>query len=261
MTKRDTIIIATLVNAGLLACLFVAATRQEETTTPAALTADAFEPAVAPVAATTASASQGSAQGSVQGSAHETVAQDMLSDEIDQALKEFLPDEPKISEIAEADLEMGLEADLNPELAKEAPRAPEQMSVKTVESVAAKPEVKMVDITVKAGDMLEKIARANNTTVKAIKEANHLQSDKLKVGQVLKIPVGSKAAKTIAKAAPTPAATPNAGESVYYTIQKGDNPWKIAKKFHVKFEDILRLNNMSEEKAKNLKVGQEIRVK
>lgn len=244
MTRRDTIIIATLVNAGLLACLFVAATRQQEPTPPVALTPETFEP---PVAVMTMNP---------QPQQENVIAQDNVSDEVDQALKEFLPDEPKIAEIAEADLEMGIEADLNPELIKEKAPEPSSVIVKTPEPQKTKEE-KIVDITVKSGDMLEKIAKANNTTVKAIKEANHLQSDKLKVGQVLKIPVGTKVAKAPVKT-PTVIA---AGDPVYYTVQKGDNPWKIAKKFHVKFEDILKLNNMSEEKAKNLKVGQEIRVK
>lgn len=245
MTRRDTIIIATLVNAGLLACLFVAATRQQEPTSPVALTPESFEPP-----ATAMTLSPPSPQENM-------IAEDTVSDEVDQALKEFLPEEPKIAEIAEADLEMGIEADLNPELTKEKAPEPPAAIVKTPEPQKTKEE-KIVEVTVKSGDMLEKIAKANNTTVKAIKEANNLQSDKLKIGQVLKVPVGYKVAKAAPVKGPTPIV---AGDPVYYTVQKGDNPWKIAKKFHVKFEDILKLNNMSEEKAKNLKVGQEIRVK
>lgn len=41
---------------------------------------------------------------------------------------------------------------------------------------------------VKNGDSLEKIARANNTTVKAIKELNQLANDKIIVGQTLQLP-------------------------------------------------------------------------
>lgn len=41
---------------------------------------------------------------------------------------------------------------------------------------------------VKAGDSLEKIARANGTTIKAIKELNNLANDKIVVGQTLKMP-------------------------------------------------------------------------
>lgn len=41
---------------------------------------------------------------------------------------------------------------------------------------------------VKSGDRLERIARAHRTTVKAIKKANGLTSDHIKVGRVLRMP-------------------------------------------------------------------------
>ena len=40
---------------------------------------------------------------------------------------------------------------------------------------------------VKAGDSLEKIARAHHTTVEAIKQLNHLSQDKIVIGQELKL--------------------------------------------------------------------------
>lgn len=48
---------------------------------------------------------------------------------------------------------------------------------------------------------------------------------------------------------------------MYYIVKGGDNPWKIAKQFQVNFDDILRLNNLDEEKARNMKIGDRIRVK
>jgi LysM repeat protein len=42
--------------------------------------------------------------------------------------------------------------------------------------------------TVKAGDTLTKIAKIHKTTIEALKEANNLKTDRLKVGQKLKIP-------------------------------------------------------------------------
>lgn len=41
---------------------------------------------------------------------------------------------------------------------------------------------------IKAGDSLEKIARAHNTTVKVLKELNNLSSDRIVVGQTLHLP-------------------------------------------------------------------------
>jgi LysM repeat protein len=42
--------------------------------------------------------------------------------------------------------------------------------------------------TVKSGDSLNKIAKLNETTVKALRAANNLKTDQIKVGQKLKIP-------------------------------------------------------------------------
>ncbi|MEP6663860.1 MAG: LysM peptidoglycan-binding domain-containing protein [Verrucomicrobiota bacterium] len=66
--------------------------------------------------------------------------------------------------------------------------------------------------TVKGGDMLEKIARRNGTTVKAIMAANNLKTTKIHVGQKLKLPAG----KTADAAAPgfvTPLPSPSAGST------------------------------------------------
>lgn len=41
---------------------------------------------------------------------------------------------------------------------------------------------------IKSGDRLDKIAKAHNTSVKAIKELNHLTNDLIREGQTLKIP-------------------------------------------------------------------------
>lgn len=244
MTRRDTIIIATLVNAGLLACLFVTATRQEEVNVRESYStqiADAFE--VVEV------------QKDLQNDSSHFIA-----DEVDQALKEFVPDEDEYvldEPVKEVIVEKPVPVSLVKETPKEQP-LPKVLTPQVVVNPLLKPTEKCVDVTVKKGDMLEKIARANGTTVKAIKDASGLTSDKLRVGQVLKVPVGSKPVEEKPKNQPVAF---SAEGPTYYTVQSGDNPWKIAKKFHVKFEDILHLNNMTEEKAKNLKVGQEIRVK
>ena len=56
--------------------------------------------------------------------------------------------------------------------------------------------------TVKSGDSLSKIATQQGTSVKALRSANNLKTDRIKVGQKLKIPV--KAAATPAPAAELP---------------------------------------------------------
>lgn len=119
------------------------------------------------------------------------------------------------------------------------------------------------EIKVKRGDFLQKIAKANGTTVEEIKKFNNLTSEKLAVGQVLKIPSPTK---TKAAANKTPVKTSSDaivadGDGVYYTIKSGDNPWKIAKQFHLRVDELVKLNNLDEDKARNLKVGDKIRVR
>jgi len=64
---------------------------------------------------------------------------------------------------------------------------------------------------VKSGDALEKIARANGTTVKAIKALNNMKTDRVVVGKKLKLPATKAAAAPSAPAAsaePAPFTTP-----------------------------------------------------
>ncbi len=49
--------------------------------------------------------------------------------------------------------------------------------------------------------------------------------------------------------------------SSVYIVQPGDNPWTIAKKCKISFERLLELNNLDEAKAKNLKIGQALKIK
>lgn len=124
------------------------------------------------------------------------------------------------------------------------------------------------EVKVKRGDFLEKIARANGTTVDEIKKVNKLTSEKIAVGQILRIPNKSskkpepvaEVSKPVQAAPQTPKVTQEA-DPVYYVVKSGDNPWKIAKQFNIRVDQLLKLNNLNEAKAKNLKVGDRLRVK
>jgi LysM repeat protein len=107
---------------------------------------------------------------------------------------------------------------------------------------------------VKKGDVLEKIARQHNTSVDAIIAYNQLGSTNLRIGQVLKIP--SK--KTAQAQTPAPTAQPKADGHKYYTVKTGDNPWTIAVKNHMKVEELLRINQLDQEKARKLKPGDKL---
>ncbi len=45
---------------------------------------------------------------------------------------------------------------------------------------------------------------------------------------------------------------------VFYTVAKGDNPVAIAKKLHVSYDDLLKLNKITD--PKKLKIGQKLRI-
>jgi len=59
--------------------------------------------------------------------------------------------------------------------------------------------------TVKSGDTLTKIATDHGTTVKALRAANNLTTDRITVGQKLKIPVKESAPAPVTVPAPAPA--------------------------------------------------------
>lgn len=250
MTRRDMAIIAILVNTGLLAILFMMAINSDSDVVndPPAAQPQITEVAITPPVLETEST---------------PAPQPIAIEEGDNALKDF--------NVAPAPLPI-LAEEINPETeTDETAEDTAKQDKPKAEAVAEaqEPEKKMVEVTVKRGDSLDKIARANGTTIKAIKDANNLKSSRLDIGQVLKVPVGSKkkAESTAgAKTAKKPSkASDNkevaSSDQEYYVIKKGDNPWKIARQFHIKVDDLLKLNNMSEEKARNLKAGDRIRVK
>lgn len=217
MSRKDTILIAVLLNAGLLAILFI--------------TAVIYDTEL-PLEQVELNLGLADAKEEMPQTVKEVSAPSMValntSDEVDSALKFY--------EAPEAE-----------------PVSVEEAGLATAAAVTPVTLAESVEITVKKGDSLDKIAKANGTSVAAIKKVNGLQSEKLSIGQTLKIPLGKKKA--------APAVSNQVVEAEHYVIKAGDNPWKLSKQFNVKYEDILRLNNLDEEKAKNLKAGDRIRIK
>jgi LysM repeat protein len=250
MTRRDTIIAAVLVNAGLMIVLFASALKSdskgEELTTHHARPAE-FQ--VDSVAHKEAAISQG--------------------DEVDQVLKQYAQPVPysaltaqpaeNISPPAEAPQQSfadDLRAITLPEIAAQPvpPATAQPASPPVAASLSTASEYK-----VKKGDVLEKIARHHHCTVDEIMKLNQLKTTNLRIGQALKIPSSSSGIASIAHASsPSPSSTE--GPAKYYTVKNGDNPWTIAMKNHMKVEDLLKLNNLDQEKARKLKPGDQLRI-
>jgi LysM repeat protein len=113
-------------------------------------------------------------------------------------------------------------------------------------------------VVVKKGDTLEKIAKAQKTTVDELIKLNRLPSSFLRVGQTLKLPAEKAVARSIPKTIEKPMQQDGPD---YYTVKVGDNPWMIAMKHHLKVEELLKLNGLNEEKARKLKPGDRLRIR
>lgn len=127
--------------------------------------------------------------------------------------------------------------------------------------------------TVKKGDTLGKIARNHGVSVAALREANGLKNDMIRLGQTLNLPGSSSVAAApsapapVAPAKPAVAAVPAAPASpapaaassfLTYKVSAGDTLWKIAKTFNTKPAVIVELNGIKDPSA--LKPGQTLKV-
>jgi LysM repeat protein len=112
--------------------------------------------------------------------------------------------------------------------------------------------------TVQSGDTLSRIAQRQGTTVAALRSANNLRNDTIRVGQQLVIP-GSTAvqtASTPASAAPTAVAAAPVASGDAYVVQSGDSPIIIARKLGVDVNDLMRVNGITD--PRRLTVGQRL---
>jgi LysM repeat protein len=116
---------------------------------------------------------------------------------------------------------------------------------------------------VKAGDSLRLIAKHNGTTVSMLRSINHLKSDNVRVGQLVKLPPGSTPAVSapVAESTPAPdltapAPATNASGRVTHTVKAGEKLSTIAKKYGVTVGAIATANNISD--PSKIRAGQEL---
>ncbi len=228
MSRRDTIIIAVLVNAALLMILFATSSRSKEKESK-------------PENGMLSSAPIAFQEESVKSPAEE------LEEILSQYVAPSLPQEM-------ATAKESVETFTVPKPIEASPLASVSPQMQQIEELKpAAPET--TEFVVKKGDVLEKIAHSHGTTVAAIMNVNHLTSTQLKIGQVLQIP----GKKTAVAAKPQPAASTPTAE--FYVVKEGDNPWLIASKNRIKLEELLRLNDLDEKKARRLRPGDKLRLR
>lgn len=205
MSRKQTIVIAVLINAGLLVILFTSALKtgyepELPSTTPAA-------------------------------------AQEGLATPLPEIVP--LPALPPPSEPPLPVTSPLVESPFAEELKSSFVETPSFLA-----PMSSLPSGSVTEVTVKKGDVLEKIARTHHTSVDELIKRNRLTNTQLKIGQVLQVPSGAE---------------PSSSKK-YYTVRNGDNPWTIAVKNHMKLEELLKLNGLNQETAKRLKPGDQLRI-
>ena len=107
---------------------------------------------------------------------------------------------------------------------------------------------------VRRGDTLSGLAKKYKTSVRAISNANHInRSHRIIAGKVLKIP--SKAGRAKINALASQRLSP--GQSLTYTVRRGDNLWNIARKFGTTTKNIMASNRLS---STALSIGQTLHI-
>jgi membrane-bound lytic murein transglycosylase D len=116
---------------------------------------------------------------------------------------------------------------------------------------------------VRAGETLSTIASRNHTTVKALRQVNHLAANSVNFGTVLHVPPTPKHVeamaeiKSVAKKETKNNSKPE--NSRLYTVQKGDTFWNVSQRFSITPKILAEWNGMSTKGA--LRSGQRLVVK
>ncbi|NWF35593.1 LysM peptidoglycan-binding domain-containing protein [Mariprofundus sp. KV] len=99
---------------------------------------------------------------------------------------------------------------------------------------------KFVSVTVREGNSMWSIARANGTDVKTVKQLNPGISNVLRIGQKLKVP-----ANQLAKASANINPLLPSKNRVRYKVRSGDSLWRIANRFGTTVKALSRVNSLS----------------
>ena len=94
--------------------------------------------------------------------------------------------------------------------------------------------------TVQSGDSLWNIAKRFNISVEELKAANSLNSNLLRIGQILSIPNQEES---------------ETGEYIVYTVKQGDTLSSIARKYNITVKELIDYNNLP---STTLSINQEL---
>ncbi|WP_061014894.1 LysM peptidoglycan-binding domain-containing protein [Photobacterium leiognathi] len=104
--------------------------------------------------------------------------------------------------------------------------------------------------TVKSGDSLGVIAERHNTSVAALKQANHLKSSHIRIGQKLKVPSSSTSLVNVQHR--------TAIKQTHHIVGPGDTLWAIARQYNTSVSSLAKANKLSTKAT--LRLGQKLKV-
>ena len=120
---------------------------------------------------------------------------------------------------------------------------------------------------VERGDSLSKIANQFDTSVRAIKAANGLSSDLIRVGDKLVVPVSSSSTGTSPATSAAPSGSISSSSTApsfsasgahTHTVKSGEYPGKIASQYDMTTDELLTLNGITD--PRKLQVGKVLKV-
>jgi LysM repeat protein len=109
-----------------------------------------------------------------------------------------------------------------------------------------------ISYTVRSGDTLSGIASRHGTTVAALRSANGIRGDMIRIGQRLKVP-----GKLVASSGTSSRGGGSASSGGTYTVKSGDSLWLIANRNKTTVAKLKAANNLTSE---TIKPGQKLRL-
>jgi len=138
------------------------------------------------------------------------------------------------------------------------PQAQDQLA-----SLPPEKRTRWESITVRAGDSLGVIAERWGTNVGLIKRVNGLRSDRIFVGQSLRVPAGSQnlSPAIVAAAARerrlTPTSPPTSATE-WHRVHRGETLWSVSRKYQLSIASLRRWNTLEDNEP--LHPGQRLRI-
>lgn len=124
------------------------------------------------------------------------------------------------------------------------------------DAAAAETEHSGREVEVRRGDSLSAIAARNGTTVNRIKSMNGLTSDTIYVGQKLMVPGSEGSSPSGSGSTGGSGSLTTSGSMSTYTVQSGDTPSSIAKRYGITARELMAANNITD--ARRLYVGRKL---